>query len=559
MRTLEANEVKKSLLILKSQQQSLLAVETFLRNREWNIHSTTNLKEALTYLISQQPQFVLISIDYPNKKAKNLPKVLMSALPVCVAVFAEKAVAASFKEVTDSATEYKLYPPVTGPAVERMVNKYMKDLTNKKLSPQERERLGLGPASGGDNSTIAIKGQLSASLLAQMMGMDENSSSISTTEGENPSEPKTSSLTHESSQPQGPSFINNEPTPSFMPPADWAATAQSETDPYSGAQAKGNNLGWIPTAPDLRTPTPLAPQYSQEDFEELDLRAKKDRESSQSPEKEGPNFKEKDAAPPQAPLATSSDLRADQIQNKLNQSKFDHTLILKGTEFTLDEVCVKNKLIRQESVEQTSHVACIIIDSSRFSGYLVTAMGKNRKIDDSFLVRVKERLFKFLRENGESPDEIDNSVHLKLRTVPFEAWALDCAEFLRKSIHNGDEIAMAFFPNQQVKAQFQDSAREDMARIAIEEVRCDIVLDFNIYLYLPRNDKYILYTPKGGIFFEHQRNTLTGRGVREVHVQRNELHLVTGLKVQSFLNDTIETWENQNPVNRLSLNKKTGS
>lgn len=555
---MEVQEVKKSLLILKSQQQSLVAVETFLKNRDWKIHSTTNLKEALTYLIAHQPQFVLISIDFPNKKAKNLPKVLMSALPVCVAVFAEKAVTSSFTEVTNSATEYKLYPPVTGPAIERMVNKYLKDLTTKKNTSPDKDRLGLS-GSGEDNSTIAIKGQLSAGLLAQMMGLDDGGGAID-------------------------GHIARDQKDDVMPSANWAHQMGSDTDPYTGQAVSKDKLGWIPSGTDLRNtdldlrrssdtsstnssdnsaearaekPT-LAPQYSNEDFEGLDLRARNSETESKSRTTEAPGFGTNDDQGRKAPAHGSSDLKADLLTSKLNTYEYNNTLILKGTERTLDEVCVRtpplttDSNLTDSSTSSTSHVACIIIDSNRFSGYLVTAMGKNRKIDNTFLLKVKERLFNFLKENGERPNEDESSVHLKLRTVPFESWALDCADFLRKSIHEGNEVAMAFFPNEKVKAQFTDSAREDMAQISIEEVRCNIILEFNVYLYLPRNDKYILYTPKGGIFYEHQRKTLTDRGVRDVHVQRTELHLVTGLKVLSFLNDTIEVWEGQNPVNRVS-------
>ena len=35
---------------------------------------------------------------------------------------------------------------------------------------------------------------------------------------------------------------------------------------------------------------------------------------------------------------------------------------------------------------------------------------------------------------------------LNIKKVDFEDWALEYADFLRKSVHDGEEIAMAFFP-----------------------------------------------------------------------------------------------------------------
>ncbi len=42
--------LKKSLLIIKAQATNLGAVRRLLRNREWKIKATTNLKEALMFL-----------------------------------------------------------------------------------------------------------------------------------------------------------------------------------------------------------------------------------------------------------------------------------------------------------------------------------------------------------------------------------------------------------------------------------------------------------------------------------------------------------------------------
>lgn len=94
-------DVKKNLLIIKSHAQSLGPAESFLLNRDWNIKSTSDLKEALAYLVQNQPEFVMISIDHPNKKVRNLPKVLSQALPICVIAFAESSTSASIKKLSE--------------------------------------------------------------------------------------------------------------------------------------------------------------------------------------------------------------------------------------------------------------------------------------------------------------------------------------------------------------------------------------------------------------------------------------------------------------------------
>lgn len=531
------NDVKKSLLILKSQKQSLLPVESFLRNRDWVVQSTTSLKEALTYLVSDQPQYVLISIEHPNKKTKNLPKVLMSAMPVCVAMFAENSSAASFKDLSSASTEYKLFPPVTGPAVERMVHKYLKDQTTSKSSNLASESFESNKQEG--NNLISIKGSLSAGILAQLMGMDESAinASILNEANNNIGAGYTPSSNDESS------MMSQSSKPSYMPPADWAQSSGNETDPYSGRPAP-------------KEVQPLSPQYSNEDFEELDLRAKHKAAMELERSKENALPKDDSDKINLEKQSLNEITKKSAVKNDFTPYLSNDSLISKATESALSESCTNTDTMPGKLIYESTNIACIVIDSTRFAGYLVAAMGENRKIDNVFIDKVRSRLFDFLKENGENTDDSESSMSLKITPVPFQAWATDCANFLRKSVHNGDEIAMAFFPNTSAKTEIIESARSDMARVGIDEICCDLVLEFNIYLYMPRNDRYILYTPKGGIFYTHQKKMLTSRSVTEFHVQKNEMYLVARLRAQSYLNETIKNWQTLDPhEDVLSLKK----
>lgn len=192
----EGVSIPKTMLILKSQPNALTVVETFLRNRGWKIHSTTNLKEALVQIVSQKPSYVLISVDHANKKVRALPKLLASAFPVATIVFAENQSSSSYNVLNESSSEYRVYPPVTGPAIERCVNKYLKDQhtkmsvqVNGNLRSDNSARSGNETISikGGSNDNISIKGDGSefggdgaSRLLSQFLGEEEENIPVST-------------------------------------------------------------------------------------------------------------------------------------------------------------------------------------------------------------------------------------------------------------------------------------------------------------------------------------------------------------------------------------------
>lgn len=79
-------QISKTLLILKGNANSTGTAEQFLRNREWVVFSTTNLKDFLTHIIQKKPSFVMISVDHPSKKVLMMPKVLIQSFPVCVCI-----------------------------------------------------------------------------------------------------------------------------------------------------------------------------------------------------------------------------------------------------------------------------------------------------------------------------------------------------------------------------------------------------------------------------------------------------------------------------------------
>ena len=106
----------------------MVAPEGYLKNRKWRVASTTNLKEALGFLAQKSPQYILIPVDHPNKKTLNLLQLIRQAFPKTrVIPYAEKNSGTANKLMQDLGMEYNLYPPVSGPSIQRLILKIVKD------------------------------------------------------------------------------------------------------------------------------------------------------------------------------------------------------------------------------------------------------------------------------------------------------------------------------------------------------------------------------------------------------------------------------------------------
>lgn len=596
-------KISKSMLIVKSSSGAMKGVEQFLKNRDWFLSSTDQMKEAVLFLAQNKPSFVLISIDHPNPKIKKLPRVIAQAFPCCVMVYAEKATTASFKLLLDSGVEYKINPPITGPAIERAVNKYIRD--QEQAARQQNDQKNLDPNKGGFEFSVevktdgqkatgplAIKGEsdsqdgsggqqsLAQRLLAQL-GQDEDhvgSDGAAISSGHGSAKNGIGYMPEGSSQSsQGPGYLGGQP-------GHGHGSAQSARNQSSGSVI---NLGQpkSKSEPDDMTPeqkaaleigTPRGADSTAKKPGSLDIDPKTGRPradlvigegkaSGQSVDQERPTpeqmgdlvvpNQDKKKNPQEQSGNNQSDVMIGNSRGSQGQKKNQDTLVMgrtgvfepdsvfvKGVNQALDDTAVKGTGVVEESLEDNSHLACIIVESVRFSGYLVAALGKDKRIDNQFVDLVRSKLAKFLKDSGE-PIEDESNMQLKVKRVDFEGWALEYAQFLRKSVHKGDEVAMAFFPFADVKTKVGESAQANMVSIKTDDVQTEVPLEFNMYIYLPSNKKYVLYTPQGGIFLSEQKARLTRQGVTQMHIQKDDVQNLSKFRAQNHLNSLITDFE----------------
>ncbi|MFZ4405302.1 MAG: hypothetical protein ACOYOK_14470 [Pseudobdellovibrionaceae bacterium] len=386
-----ANPVQnyKRILIIKSKTTAFSVVEMYLQNRDWQVFSTTNIKNGLELLINYRPQFVLISIDHPNKKIQFLPKMIAMKFPVCAIACAEHPHVSSTQKLSASAVEYLIYPPTTGPAIERTAFKYFKELQLKE------KRNSNGP----------------------------------------------------------------------IPNDDEAFTVE--------------NISWI------------SQQILNEPMVDLE------------------------------PIPLSSDV------------------LQEGIKKSLDDLTLNNspKFIAKVSI--ATKVACIMIRSAHFSGYIVAAMAQDQALNENWLNQLRSKIYKYLLDQGEKLED-ENVLQLTIQPVEFNSWAIQYADFLRKTIHQGNELALAYFPCDAQDLKTPEVQKDQMLPLRLMDLPGDIAVDFNLYLHMPANEKYILYTPKGSTFLLKQKLKLQSQGIKTMHMHKDEVAGLDKYKAQNYLNSSIE-------------------
>ncbi|RYZ84711.1 MAG: hypothetical protein EOP06_17590 [Proteobacteria bacterium] len=156
--------------------------------------------------------------------------------------------------------------------------------------------------------------------------------------------------------------------------------------------------------------------------------------------------------------------------------------------------------------------------------------------------KIKNSLFNFLKDNGEEVSD-HGSLTLTLKPVDFEPWALEYADFLKSTVHQGKEMSMAFFPRKPAAPFLETSAHPDMMRLDLKDLKGDKSVEFDLFMHLENNNKFILYTPKGGVFYTKQLDRLRGQGVTHLHIQKDSVPAVSKYHAQNYLNELIDDYE----------------
>ncbi len=553
------------LLILKSNPQAMKGLEIFLKNRELKFVSTVQLKEALQLLFKHKPKYVLIPADHPNPKVKLLPKLLTQVMKVVVIGYTESDSSKAANQLLALGLEYNLNPPVSGPQIMRLFAKIQKAEVER---PSEATTRLPGEASANhpESNLTHIHGEKTATPASMEFGGGEDMQRANSllaqlmSDGESHAEASPEQLLaklideDEGAQTAAPSleFESGSDSPSSAPLVPTQATnpqgAAYKPNHDSVANA-ATNPGYIPT-PQGQTPTPSFESGSASVSPAAPANAsaaKSNVISIHRTQDEGPAGSTNDGSHPV--------LEVENSKVKIISSKHD-SILLKGSVDALDrtvDIILDDK--PTEKIESTAKVACLVLTAGHFQGYLIAALGKNRHIDPQLIHQMKEHLVAYLVTSGEpvNGNEIE-TLDIEITSVPFQAWAQDQADFLLKAVHYQHEVALAFFPTNDIQLHLEDSIEDHMLKISIDEVSEDALLDFDVFIYLPANGKYILYNKEGHTMFGDQKGHLKNSGVTHVHLRRTAQQMMKKYKARSFLNSKIREFEGKSlPLKKTKI------
>lgn len=173
----------------------------------------------------------------------------------------------------------------------------------------------------------------------------------------------------------------------------------------------------------------------------------------------------------------------------------------------------------------TSEVLCVQVKTPLVSGHFLIAAGHGKILKNDLMEIMRASLVALVQEIGGDPETLQ-TFPLEIRRVEFKKWAEAEARFLEAAPHRGVEIALAFFPAGIDVFTFEPGADEEHLAVRLDEIRADRLINYNLFVHLPLNGRYVLYVSRGGMLNLHQQLNLQAKGLRHLHIEKGDRSLM---------------------------------
>lgn len=136
---------KTTLLFVKNMNHQLGPVEKFLIKRGYNVIVENDIRTGLDRILATNPVYIFLAWDHKNENIRAMPKTIYQSCTGQVVPFIMSTQRDQILQLETSGFENKLYPPLSGPAIIRLIQKQEKrnqvfdQINSKKSSPTAKK------------------------------------------------------------------------------------------------------------------------------------------------------------------------------------------------------------------------------------------------------------------------------------------------------------------------------------------------------------------------------------------------------------------------------------
>lgn len=378
-----------TLFFIASPNYKLTAVENFLKKRNYDVHIATDVKAGLLKLIEVQPDLVFIALDHGSPKIEVLPQIIQQCIDTNIIPFTHSNSREALKKLDDSALTNKIFPPLSGPAVERM-------------SIKLKSKSGIEKPAHQKNSDLIVNKFLD-----------------------------------ELNEKQKPKSVEGLP--------DKAKTKRLKDKNFFYTTAKKTKI---------------------------------------------------------------TDSQKDNLKKEFE-------LTIKSELADILETCQNGNVSNVVALNQEKKsIYCLLVQSQSWSGHLMAY--SNHTLESHLLEPVfKNWISKEFKYFNDQESHIFFEIEINLQD--FKIWVENKAEYAENLKVDDSELNLSFVGIEPKHLLMEFDEEHDLVDVRLEWIPLKTELNLSLYLHLPENKKFLLYTPKGQQMSEMQKQRLVENRVERLY------------------------------------------
>jgi hypothetical protein len=151
----DSTSTKYSVFFLKNAQHNTKSLEVYLERRDFTVQAASEVEIGIKKINEAQPGYVFAAWDHVDSSIQNI----MSRIPedIVVIPYITSTSNSDTRKLTTLDVPLKMFPPLTGPAIQRLILKYEKEKHFFKSQNQSLESYKID--SSQDGTTFVSKGE----------------------------------------------------------------------------------------------------------------------------------------------------------------------------------------------------------------------------------------------------------------------------------------------------------------------------------------------------------------------------------------------------------------
>ena len=496
---------KKVLLFITNLPESLKIVVSFLSKREFTVFIESEVKDAVAAIFEKKPDFVFVAWDHSDKKIMILPKLLEKSTASIIVPFINKNSKESIFKFGQCPLSPKLYPPISGPAIERLILKHSKedlDFLSKvnqfKTAPANAEEL------------LNIQNNLNQITAIDLDAMD-------TPPSIEPSADLNEKI-HMPARPQIDIALPEDLEQLTKELEDRNFTLEQEKEALSTEKITAMKASLNEDVPD-----PLA--NIMQSLESLDEASESLKEEDQT--NPGLTSKNKQQSELNLKKNISSSYKApSEIKTEIMIEKSSTDYSRQNALFFKDETEKVFKHNAEELTEINETVAlqvyCFSVIAQNWCGYFVVST--KAKLDYSSLDLA---FTEWLKKQFPNLGPITERDFFEFNHVDIQAVQEieKMAELNENITAYNFEFRISLFSVKPEDMKVELNEDKSYIKIFTQDIPTSDSVGFNLFLHLPENQKYLLYSLKNKPLNEDQKNRLLSKNITQMYTAVNDEHV----------------------------------